>query len=51
MAFLRQKMLWKFPVVYDKSNFEFRRKEIRKKRIDESCIESIEIEDGRLCLP
>ena len=32
------------------TNFEFRGKEIRKKRIDKSCIESIEIEDARLCL-
>ena len=39
----------KYPVLYDKSNDEFHRKDIRKNAWTKVA-ESIGIEDGRLCL-
>ena len=53
MAFLNKKDLAenvkKFPVLYDKSNDEFRRKDNRKYAWTKIA-EFIGIEDGRLCL-
>ena len=53
MAFLNEKdqaeNVKKFPVLYDKSNDEFHTKDIRKIAWTKVA-ESIEIEDGRLCL-
>ena len=53
MAFLNEKELAKsikkFPVLYDKSNDEFHRKDSRK-NARTKVAESIGIEDGRLCL-
>ena len=53
MAFLYEKDLAenvkKFPALYDKSNDEFHRKDIRKNAWTKVA-ESTGIEDGRLCL-
>ena len=53
MAFLNEKDLAedvkKFPALYDKSNDEIHRKDIRKNAWTKVS-ESIGIEDGRLCL-
>ena len=53
MAFLNEKDLAedvkKFPALYDKSNDEIHRKDIRKNAWTKVA-ESIGIEDGRLCL-
>ena len=53
MAFLNEEELAenvkKFPVLYDKSNDEFHRKNIRKDAWAKVA-EPVRIEDGRLCL-
>ena len=53
MAFLNEEELAenvkKFPVLYDKSNDEFHRKNIRKDAWTKVA-ESVRIDDGRLCL-